>query len=188
MKWLLLLARVPLFARKKDLNADWYDDVNHLIDSEETEVITRRKGLPGDLEMSRLFDIQPLVGKRRKLETILTPTAEELERISSRLGVSVHAFRSHVLMIGGDEVILEGTLEASLTQSCVITSRPVQSEISASFTIKIAQEDDDGLDDIITFDEIDGMLDVGELALQYFSLEIDPYPRAIPYSDEPIRL
>lgn len=190
MIWLLLATRLhqPLHARKKNLDTDWYD-----LSEETVEAKTGEVGEVGELELSRRFDIRPLIGSRRQVESILTPTPTELEKISKRLSVEVHDFTSNIRLIGGDDVVLQGDLTASLTQNCVITTRPVTSNITATFEIRIAEEDDDGLDDVITFDEVPlergrRMLDVGELAVQYLSLEIDPYPRAIPYSDGPIRL
>lgn len=88
--------------------------------------------------------------------------------------------------IGGGELILvQGRLKASVVQSCVITGAPVQEEIMETieerFTLKaeISSEVEISLDDDDPPEPITGNeIDLGEIVAQHLGVALNPYPRA----------
>ncbi|MFO1056999.1 MAG: DUF177 domain-containing protein [Dongiaceae bacterium] len=86
----------------------------------------------------------------------------------------------------GDLVRLDGVLEASLAQPCVVTLDPVPAELTESFTLRfmrgVAAEDREVVIDPEADDPPeplgDGPVDVGEIVAQQLALALDPYPRA----------
>jgi hypothetical protein len=86
----------------------------------------------------------------------------------------------------GGLVRLDGLLEASLAQPCVVTLEPVPAEIAESFTLRfmrgVAAEDREVVVDAEAEDPPeplgDGPVDVGEIVAQQLALALDPYPRA----------
>jgi uncharacterized metal-binding protein YceD (DUF177 family) len=133
-------------------------------------------------------------------------SAGEAERraVAQRLGlVSVEALSSDVTLTrtpGNKAVVyVEGILKADITQSCVATGAPVRNHIEdefeawfadpSSFTsFAKARRDKTGRgadDEIVVMEEredpepiVNGKIDLGDLATQYLSLGVDPYPRA----------
>ena len=87
----------------------------------------------------------------------------------------------------GETVTAKGKLKAHVTQSCVVTAEPVESDVEENFEISFRPspqagsdeeevELDEGEMDVIFLDDID--VDIGEAVAQTLSLALDPYPRA----------
>lgn len=82
---------------------------------------------------------------------------------------------------------IHGRLAATVTQLCVITLEPIKTTLNESFEVVYAFEDGAadacrmraGLDPDEELPEVIGPegLDFGELAAQYLSLAVDPFPR-----------
>lgn len=130
--------------------------------------------------------------------------ADERERadLARRLGiVSIESAGATVTAqdIGGGMVHAIGTVRAHLTQSCVVSLAPVLSTIEEEFegwfgdkakAVSFARAKSDReakkghLEAEILEESVDpepiigGRVDLGELAAQYLSLAIDPYPHA----------
>ena len=133
-----------------------------------------------------------------KTRATITPTAEELVAIAKRIDVdevlSLEASVTVVRSKRSGNIELDGNVTASVRQSCVSTGAPVLSDIVEPFVVPIVVGDSDDLDDDIGDDDddevvrtSDGKVDVGEIAIQYLCLEIDPYPRSVPVNpSEPI--
>jgi uncharacterized metal-binding protein YceD (DUF177 family) len=87
---------------------------------------------------------------------------------------------------GGGVIHVGGTLEADVTQSCVVTLAPVPAKIAETFSADFADEDRRRADDPdLDFAADDppepirnGHIDLGELAAEQLALALDPYPRA----------
>lgn len=134
-------------------------------------------------------------------EFSLTPSEAECKKIAKRIGlVSLDMLEAKVLLErenGGHIIKATGSLEAQLTQSCVVTLEPVKDSLSEEFEAWFAdhskalpfkraqrealskremmdlpileeQEDPEPIED--------GKIDLGELVVQYLSLAVNPYP------------
>jgi len=140
-------------------------------------------------ELERTLVIAEALGRDRA--TKYTADAHERAALLERLGlVSLDAF-SFTIAARKDEaghgIWLDGHLNADLAQRCVLTLEPVPAQVEGDFsTLFVASEDDlDALEeDEERWGEVDidvhnaGTVDVGELAVQYLSLMLEPYPRA----------
>lgn len=108
----------------------------------------------------------------------------ELESIGS-LTATVRLRR-----IRGTMIRVSGSLEANVVQTCVVTLESVPAHVSESFEALFAPEamvagdlDEIDFDPNISDEEIpeamhNNRIDIGELAAQYLSLGLDPYPHA----------
>jgi uncharacterized metal-binding protein YceD (DUF177 family) len=81
-------------------------------------------------------------------------------------------------------LIVEGWIEAALTQSCIVTLEPVAARIDEAFRLvfmPIADVQEVELDASADSEDVEplpeGPLDLGEIAAQHLALAIDPYPR-----------
>ncbi|WP_207456151.1 DUF177 domain-containing protein [Azospirillum sp. SYSU D00513] len=92
---------------------------------------------------------------------------------------------------GGQMVQVNGTLEADVVQTCVVTLEPVPAHVSERFSALFAPEhlvedfDEEEIDlEALLSDEDqpepmeNGRIDIGELTAQHLSLGLDPYPHA----------
>lgn len=142
-------------------------------------------------EFSRLVKVEEIAAA--PLERRYTATAQECRNLAKRFNIqdvnqlSVIAF----LSLRGDVVVLDGRLEADVVQACVVTLQPLPSHVVSEFSVRylpaemMAEADDEDADGITLYagdDDIESLpadaIDVGEVAAQYLSLGLDPYPRA----------
>jgi hypothetical protein len=105
-----------------------------------------------------------------------------IERLSATLTVK-RAAR------GGARVI--GRVQGELTQTCVVTLEPFPSAVEEEIDVRFAPRDDEidrrrpleapqtvsMADDDEPDPIIDGKIDLGALAAEFFALGLDPYPR-----------
>ena len=139
-------------------------------------------------ELSRPFDIVALPEGGRAVEI----TASEAERaaIARRLGLlGLGAFgvagRLDPLR-RGHSAVFGGRLTARVTQECIVSGDPVEAEIDEELYIRLLTEAEaDARTELdIEADEDDleiaeaGMVDLGDIGVQYLALALDPYPRA----------
>ncbi|MGI9508285.1 MAG: YceD family protein [Geminicoccaceae bacterium] len=121
----------------------------------------------------------------------LTATPAELEALKTRFDLIDLPSLSASLRIEKKvkELVLTGTIEATVTQSCVATLKPVTSALQAPMQRHYRRQevhekmtaagtavsvDEDEVDvDILDDDEID----IGEVVAEEFYLALDPYPR-----------
>lgn len=98
-----------------------------------------------------------------------------------RLEAEVHLHR------GTPDIVMEGRLDADLTQSCVVTDVDVPASVAETFTIRFRPEpaEQSPEEEIeLAEEELDvmfydgAMIDVGEAVAQTLALNLDPYPRA----------
>jgi hypothetical protein len=125
---------------------------------------------------------------------VLVPTAQELEALAIWVEVgSVDAFRATIDLArkSPSDFHYEASIEADITQSCVITLEPVKSHISRRFRrdihlSRMVRHDPaviealpPGAGNDEAPEEINSPIyDVAGPVLEEFSLAIDPYPRA----------
>ena len=84
---------------------------------------------------------------------------------------------------GRTGIIITGEVRAGVTQTCVLSSEPFETQIRAQIearfdTVRPADEVAFGVEDRDPPDPIvDGKIDLGALAAEFLALELDPYPR-----------
>ncbi len=152
-------------------------------------------------EWSHLIDSEEIDAKPLKLS--ISAGDEERRLLAKRLDVpSVDALGAELTVVrekGSMVVHVKGILKAQLTQSCVVTTDPVKSEIEESLKAWFADPEqavsfakvrrdkliEAGQGELPILSEADdpepiteGQIDLGELVTQYLSLYIDPYPHA----------
>ncbi len=135
----------------------------------------------------------PQVGRAYAIEADDTERA----RVAARLGVqdiSHLAATFELIPRAGGMVKVTGTVEARLTQSCVVTLSPVpaslKEQVVVTFTTYPAakapagKSDEDPEELVGMGDEeppeeaVEGRIDLGELAVVHLALGLTPYPRA----------
>lgn len=122
----------------------------------------------------------------------LTATAVEREALRVRFDLVGLSSLSASAGIEKDmmELVLAGTIEADVAQTCVVTLKPVASRLEVPFERRYRRRDDHEKlmasgkaremdEEEIEFDLLDGDdIDVGEAIAEEFYLALDPYPRA----------
>ena len=116
----------------------------------------------------------------------IAATAEERAALARRfdlLGLDLLTAKVTLTPVAGDFYRLSATLEAALTQACVVTLDPVPAHIEERFSLLYGALDAqkevllDGESE--TVEPLDGMIvDIGEAVAQQLSLALDPFPRA----------
>ena len=135
-------------------------------------------------EFSRLLPVDRL-GCQALSQTV-TAMPEECDRVAARLRIeAVSGLAGEFsLRCGVASGLYEatGTARATVTQLCVVSGEPFTTEVSTPVTVVFSDgpvseelEEAEGWDDIEQIDN--GMIDLGELTVQYLSLSLDPYPR-----------
>ncbi|MBV9883371.1 MAG: DUF177 domain-containing protein [Sphingomonadaceae bacterium] len=146
-------------------------------------------------EFSRPVRIDTIGERPRQLGI----AAEEVERINlaRRFGlVAIDSLAAELALArNGDDVTMDGTLRARVTQSCVATGAPIEAEIEAPFDLVFrpqppAAGPEEEIElaagelDVVFYDG--AAIDVGEAVAETLLLNLDPYPRA-PGADEALR-
>jgi uncharacterized metal-binding protein YceD (DUF177 family) len=149
-----------------------------------------------DLELSRPLDVAGLPEGGKAIDF----QADEAERqaIARRLGLAaLNSLRvdGHVEPVKrGRIAVFEGTLQADVTQSCVVSLDPIQSRIDVPLRTELVneaeaaeressdlEEEEEGDWEVVE----DGAVDLGELAVQLLALSLDPYPKRPDLQDAP---
>ena len=115
----------------------------------------------------------------------------ELENLKQRLGlldISALAFEFHILPWKRGGVRVRGKAKATITERCVVSLEPFQSEMEVDVDRFFTASTDSGNEEIIidmdnpdedTPDEIvAGAIDLGEIAVESLALELSPYPKS----------
>jgi len=142
-----------------------------------------------NFEFSRKIDLNSINPKKIKKEE-LEANDKEKEALVERLGVkaveAVSAMVEIEKVTGGTYYKVTGVAKANVVQPSVISMKDVKSEVISEFDTLFTLENeifnaDDGgeyeLDDDENSPIYRGTLDIGELAVQYLSLDINPYPK-----------
>lgn len=134
----------------------------------------------------------------RGTEVTVRAAADELVAIAVALDlVSVEALEvRYDLARNGERVKLEGRIDARLHQTCVVTLEafPVKLDVPFKldlvpstdpiFAVTEAEAKDTAIDVEVMLNEtdppepiVDGVIDLGAIALEFLALALDPYPR-----------
>jgi uncharacterized metal-binding protein YceD (DUF177 family) len=134
---------------------------------------------------SRPFDLAALQRQRGPIHIEATPDerkaiAEEFKLLA--LDSLVAEFEIAPAM--GEAFELTGRVRSSLVQSCVVSLAPVPQTLDEAMVLDLVPagspaaetEETDDRDPPAVYE--DGSVDLGSIALEYFALGLDPYPRA----------
>ncbi len=143
----------------------------------------------------------PPAGRRYAIKA----DAAERARVAERLGLPDIATLSATFELfpdAGGIVKVTGSVEASLTQTCVVTLKPVSATVKDEVEARFAthgpaktpskalpkgagKKTEDVVEELVALGEeeppeeaLDGHIDLGELAVVHLALGLDPYPRA----------
>ncbi len=119
-------------------------------------------------------------------EIVVEANPAECAAIAARLripGVSAVQCRWRLKPDKGGTVLAEGVLRAQVTQLCVVTVEPFDTDVAEDFTVRFVLEahESELADDPDEPDELiyDGTtLELGEATVEQLALALDPYPRA----------
>ena len=138
------------------------------------------------LVLSHVVPVVSLPTKGR--EVIIDATEEECAAIARANGLeSVESFtaRFHATKGKGPLIAVQGTLQADVVQICGVTLEPMEEQVYADITlafvvdigahepaVEFDVDDNDPPDPVI-----DGQVDFGAVALEYLTLNLNPYPK-----------
>ncbi len=118
-------------------------------------------------------------------EVSATADAATCAAVAARLGlpaIGALGFTLRLVPQTGGAVAASGRLDARLTQVCVVTLEPFESELSIPLDLRFVDVPaEEGEVDPDAPDEIPmeaGVLDAAEAVVESLSLALDPYPRA----------
>ncbi|MBL4907618.1 MAG: DUF177 domain-containing protein [Sneathiella sp.] len=142
-------------------------------------------------EFIRWVDVERL--GREPIVFSIVASDEERANLVTRLAIvdmpTLTASGSLNRMADKSLIELTGTLEAEVTQSCVISLEPVAQKIEEKFTVcytfdKVEANAEDA-DYVVSLDEkdlpeliLEGRIDVVQAIVEQIALAMDPYPRA----------
>jgi uncharacterized metal-binding protein YceD (DUF177 family) len=135
-------------------------------------------------EFSRIVRLDALAASRvQKIEA----NAAECQALAVRFDLQSLESLTAKVTLDGDaaQIIMTGSFNAALTQSCVASGLPVVAVINAPVLVRIVSETEAETEEEIELsgDDCDVIghdgqaIDIGEIIAQSLALEIDPWPR-----------
>ncbi len=96
----------------------------------------------------------------------------------------------------GGNVVVHGDLDAEITQTCVVTLEPFEASISAPIDLRFAPpnaapQPTGETEEVVVGEEdepdpiVDGVIDLGAVASEFLTLNLNPYPRKPGVAFEP---
>lgn len=145
---------------------------------------------PAEKPFSREISVADVPDKG--IQTRLEASAEERTAIARLLDLTALdelSFEYSLSKQSDNRFVLDGKVQARVTQSCVLSLDPIESapsilidsqfwpeadlaEAAASDGAVQVDPEDDGPEPIV-----DGQIDIGHLAYEYFAAALDPYPK-----------
>jgi hypothetical protein len=149
------------------------------------------------------------------LRAAITASEEERKNVARRLGIlSVDQLEAEFVLTRDSGILaihVTGVLRAKVTQSCTRTAVPVEEIVSGDIEAWFDGGADENAVSLIRAKRdrqtkgserevpilnesedpealVNGCIDLGELAVQYLSLGLNPYPRAEGVGDEPLEV
>ncbi len=121
----------------------------------------------------------------RRNDFDLSPDKAACQAIAEEMGLislPKMRFSGHVRAQGSDEWVLEGMLDATVVQPCVVTLDPVRSDLSESigltFSPHIASPDEEEIEmGDETVEPLGQWIDLGAIALEALALALPVHPR-----------
>ncbi|PWG02392.1 YceD family protein [Sphingosinicella humi] len=137
-------------------------------------------------EFSRTVRIDTLGDAARTME--IAADAPERAALAERFDLAAidRLFARLSMSRKGDRIAANGTLQAAVTQNCVVTGNPVPAEIEEPFALEFRPQPATGAEEEIELGEAEmdvifydgAMIDVGEAVAETLSLALEPYPRS----------
>jgi uncharacterized metal-binding protein YceD (DUF177 family) len=146
-------------------------------------------------EFSRTVDVSQLPPQGRIVEIEADPV--ERKAVAQRLALldlPKLTARYAVKPLGAGAVRVDGMLQASVVQQCVVTLAPLPVTIAQDFFVSFSRDGagagghevdlspDEDTPEIL----VDGEVDLGEIAVEQLALHLNPYPRAPNARFEPV--
>lgn len=141
-------------------------------------------------EFSRPIAVEGITPDKIRHEKI-EATAEECAALAARFDLRhLENFKADLdirRVAGNTAIRVSGKLSADLVQACAVSLQDVHGRIESDFETFFTEDQAKavGADEMVYEDDestpemaVGGMIDLGEVAAQYLSLEIEPYPRA----------
>jgi hypothetical protein len=148
----------------------------------------------GKSAFSRPFKIEDLRDKAADVD--VTADAGECAALAAETGIpAIHALsaRFHIAPARQGRVDVSGRIRARLTQVCVVTLDEFETELEEDIAVTFApeaeagraaerhaarpEEDGDASSEEPPDAIVDGRIDLGAIAVEFFVLGLDPYPR-----------
>jgi uncharacterized metal-binding protein YceD (DUF177 family) len=139
-------------------------------------------------ELHRPVDMGGLLDSGRIVD--ITASADECAAIARRLGLvalrDFHVAGRLDVVTRGRVSSFDARLKAVVTQTCIVTLDPVEAVIDEVIEVRLLSQSEtraqQELDIDIEEDDIEitetGIVDLGDIAVQYLALALDPYPRS----------
>lgn len=112
---------------------------------------------------------------------------EALAKALELLSCSELVARYAVKPLGEGRFLLEGELDADVTQACIVSLEPIPAHLHDSFSVEfrpagdVPADDDAGEREILNGSDIepidDGRIEAGRIIFEHLSAVLDPYPR-----------
>lgn len=153
-------------------------------------------------ELHRPFDIVSLPDGGRGIEIVANDAERDaVARHLGLLALGAFAVRGRLDPLRrGRSAVFVARMTAAVTQECIASGDPVEAAIDEEIHVRLMTEDeaearaeldlDADEEDVETAEE--GIVDLGDICVQYLALALDPYPRApgaaapvMPEEDEP---
>ncbi len=139
--------------------------------------------------LSRAFRVDEI--KEGASGTIEASVAEmaSIAKLLDLRGLESLAMSYRLSRLGAGRVRLDGTLKAKVTQTCVVSLEPVQSDIAVPVEVEFwpedilasyeAREEEHGAATLADWPEpiSEGRIDLGPVLYQTLATSLDPYPR-----------
>jgi hypothetical protein len=139
-------------------------------------------------EFSREIGLEGLTFNAKEFE--FEASDDECRALAERFGIlAIHSIKVTGALgrvPGSGDIELCGHVQAVLEQNCSITLGPIEEEVETSFEIRFSDqinhdrplgEADEWLEDCSFEPKPVGPVDVGEIAAQYLSMAMSPFPR-----------
>jgi len=136
-----------------------------------------------DAPLSRPLQAASVPAEGLDIEVVASPEEREaVAALNDVLSVESLVARLHVRPFGSDGLEVSGSVQAQTTRTCVVTLEPfeeaVREDVSVRFSPRAAPAggeqdvDEDGPDPLVG-----GVVDLGAVTSEFFTLGLDPYPR-----------
>lgn len=141
-------------------------------------------------EFSRIVAVERI--NNTSAEYNIEANQKEREDLAVRLGiVSVKSLKAHFVISRAEEMsgyLIKGKVFSEIVQSCVVTLVDVPATLEVTVEVIACKQraiENEAATHLLDLEEEDiecidenGCVDIGEIASQYLSLDLDPYPRA----------